>query len=110
MKLSDLPSSTTDWSTITPSEHPGESGTATMRARQFGEIQIRLVEYSAAYVGDHWCHKGHLTFVVAGHMTIEHENGTSWDLRAGTSWHVADDDGSPHRARSINGATVFVVD
>jgi len=81
-----------------------------MRVRQFGEIQVRLVEYSAAYVGDHWCHKGHLTFVVAGEMTIEHQNGTKWTLPAGTSWHVADNDGSPHRARSISGATVFVVD
>ena len=66
MKLVDLPSSMTDWSTVPSSEHPGESGRATVRSRQFGEIQLRMVEYSASYVGDHWCHKGHLTFVVAG--------------------------------------------
>ena len=65
MKLADLPSSMTDWSTVPSSERPGESGRATVRSRQFGEIQLRLVEYSASYVGDHWCHKGHLTFVVA---------------------------------------------
>lgn len=110
MKLTNLPSSITDWSTITPSEHPGESGTAIMRVRQFGEIQLRLVEYSPDYVGDHWCHKGHLTHVISGELLIEHEDGTRWTLPAGTSWHVADDEGSPHRARSVGGATVFVVD
>jgi hypothetical protein len=110
MKLANLPAGITDWSTMTSSEHPGESGTATMRARQFGEIQLRLVEYSPSYVADHWCHKGHVIFVVAGQMSIEHEDGITWNLTAGTSWHVADDDASPHRARSAAGATVFIVD
>ena len=110
MKLADLPSSMTDWSALPSSEHPGESGTAIVRSRQFGEIQLRLVEYSASYVGDHWCHKGHLTFVVSGEMVIEHEDGRALTLPAGTSYHVADDDGPPHRARSERGAMVFVVD
>jgi hypothetical protein len=110
MKLANLPTNITDWSTIASSLHPGESGMATMRARQLGDIQLRLIEYSASYVGDHWCTKGHLTFVVAGQMIIEHQDGATCTLPAGTSWHVADDHGSPHRARSDGGATVFVVD
>ena len=110
MKLADLPSSMTDWSTVPSSEHPGESGSATMRSRQFGEIQLRMVEYSASYVADHWCHKGHLTFVVSGQLVIEHDDGRSLIIPAGTSYHVADDDGRPHRARSERGATVFIVD
>jgi hypothetical protein len=39
MKLADSPSSMTNWSTVPASEHPGESGRATMRSRQLGEIQ-----------------------------------------------------------------------
>ena len=110
MKLANMPASMTDWSNMTPSEYPGESGVAIMRTRKFGELQLRLVEYSASYLGDHWCRKGHVIFVLAGQMFIEHEDGTTWNLTEGTSWHVADDDGSPHRARSAAGATVFVVD
>ena len=110
MKLADLPSSMTDWSTVPASEHPGESGRASVRSRQFGEIQLRMVEYSASYVGDHWCHKGHLTFVVSGQMVIEHEDGRRLTIPAGTSFHVADDHSHPHRARSEGGATVFIVD
>jgi hypothetical protein len=109
MKLVDLPSSMTDWSKVPSSEHAGESGRTTVRSRQFGEIQLRLVEYSPSYLGDHWCHKGHLTFVVSGQMVIEHEDGRSLTIPAGTSYHVADDC-PPHRARSERGATVFIVD
>ena len=64
MKLTNLPSSMTDWATLPSSEHPGESGMAVVRSRQFGEIQLRMVKYSASYVSDHRCNKGHLTFVV----------------------------------------------
>jgi hypothetical protein len=110
MRLANLPAGMTDWSTIGASEHPGESGIATMRTRQFGEIQLRLVEYSASYLSDHWCHKGHVVFVLAGEMFIEHEDGTKWKLTAGTSWQAADNDGSPHRARSAAGATIFIID
>src|SRR5438309_1842083 len=52
MKLADLPSSMADWSTVPSSEHPGECGRATVRSRQFGEVQLRMVEYSASYLGD----------------------------------------------------------
>jgi len=110
LKLADLPSSMTDWTTVPVSELAGESGKACVRSRRFGEIQLRMVEYSALYLADHWCHKGHLTFVVSGQMVIEHEDGRSLTIPAGTSYHVADDYGCPHRVRSERGATVFIVD
>ena len=110
MKLAILPAGATEWSAITSSEHRGESGIAIMRTRQIGDIRLRLVQYSPSYVGDHWCHKGHLIFVVAGQLYVEHKDGTRWNLSPGASWHGSDDDGSPHRARSPGGATVFIVD
>jgi hypothetical protein len=88
----------------------GESGTATARTRQLSEIRARLVEYSAGYVADHWCPKGHIIYVVAGNLIIEHQDGRRFSLAPGMSYHVADDDGPPHRALSDEGATVFVVD
>lgn len=110
MRLENLPVGVTDWLQIPPSSHPGASGTATARTRQFGEIQLRRVDYSAGYVADHWCSKGHLVFVVAGDLTIEHRDGRRYALTSGMSYHVADDDGPPHRALSESGATVFIVD
>lgn len=110
MKLESLPVGIIEWSQVQGRTHPGASGIAAARARQFGEIQLRLIDYSAGYVADHWCAKGHLVFVVAGDVTIEHQDGRRYALTQGTSYHVADDDGAPHRAVSDGGATVFVVD
>ena len=43
-------------------------GVATWRTRQFGDIRVRLVEYSPGYVADHWCEKGHILFCVEGEL------------------------------------------
>ena len=110
MKLDNLPIGMTDWPTIPVVVHPVESGAAAMRTRQIGEIKLRFVEYSGAYVADHWCHKGHIDFVVPGQLVIEHRDGTAFTLQAGTSYHAADDDGSPHGVRPENGATLFIAD
>lgn len=46
MDINDLPFGTTDWATIEPSVHPGETGSAYWRTRQFGPIRVRTVEYT----------------------------------------------------------------
>ena len=48
MQISDIPFGTTDWSTVPETVHPGETGTARWRTRQFGDIRVRVVEYSPA--------------------------------------------------------------
>ena len=48
MRISDIPFGTTDWSTIEPTRHAGEVGTATWRTRKFGDIRVRMVDYSPA--------------------------------------------------------------
>jgi len=108
--LNNFPIGVTDWSQLPVAVFPGESGTATIRARQLGDTQLRLVVYSANYVADHWCHKGHIVFVVSGQLAVEHQHGPSYSLTPGTSYHVADDDGPSHRVRSENGATIFIID
>ena len=111
MKLANMPEAMTDWSRIPATTVPGESGAAAVRARQVGEAQLRIVEYSAGYLADHWCSKGHVIYVISGALTIEHQNHPSaYDLSSGMSWHVADDAALPHRVRSETGAIVFIFD
>ena len=43
MKIDAIPFGTTDWSAVPPTEHPGETGTALWRTRQFGPIRVRMV-------------------------------------------------------------------
>ena len=110
MKLLDLPCGMIDWSRIPANTQPGETGTATARTRTFGDIQLRLVEYSAGYLADHWCDMGHILLVTAGALTIEHRDGARYDLAAGMTWHVADNGAPGHRVISETGATAFIVD
>ncbi len=109
MKLENLPVGITNWSQVPVSVVPGESGRATVRTRQFGGVQLRLVDYSAGYIADHWCSKGHIVFAVMGDLMIEHQGGPRYTLTPGMSYHVADE-GPPHRVLSDAGATIFVVD
>ena len=42
---------------------PAHPGVATWRTRQFGDVRVRLVEYSPGYVANHWCQKGRFLFL-----------------------------------------------
>jgi quercetin dioxygenase-like cupin family protein len=109
MRIDNLPFGTTDWSAVEPTRHPGERGEALWRTRQFGEIRVRMVEYSAGYLADHWCTKGHILFVLDGELHTELEDGRQFVLRAGMSYQVADQ-AEPHRSSTPTGARLFIVD
>jgi hypothetical protein len=109
MQMSGIPFGTTDWSTIAPTEHRGESGVAYWRTQTFGNIRVRLVEYSAGYMADHWCVKGHILLCMNGELHTELEDGRKFILTAGMSYQVADN-AEPHRSYTQTGATLFIVD
>ncbi|CAG2161063.1 DHCW motif cupin fold protein [Cupriavidus numazuensis] len=109
MRIDNLPFGTTDWSAVEPTRHPGERGEALWRTRQFGDIRVRMVEYSAGYLADHWCSKGHILFVLDGELHTELEDGRQFVLRAGMSYQVADQ-AEPHRSSTPTGARLFIVD
>jgi quercetin dioxygenase-like cupin family protein len=109
MEIRDVPFCTTDWSVIRPTEHPGETGTAYWRTLEIGNIRVRMVEYSAGYLADHWCERGHVLLVLEGELTTELNNGASYTLKPGSSYQVADK-AAPHRSRTEKGAKLFIVD
>ena len=109
MLLSDIPFGVTDWSSIEPTVHAGDTGSATWRTSHFGTVRVRMVEYSAGYRADHWCSKGHVLLCLSGELETELEDGRMFRLRAGMSYQVADDT-SPHRSSSPGGARLFIVD
>lgn len=109
MQMHDIPFGTTDWQTVAPTEHPGETGKALWRTRQFGSIRVRMVEYTPGYLADHWCVKGHILFCLAGELHTELEDGRTFVLKPGMSYQVADN-AEPHRSSTAVGATLFIVD
>ena len=100
---------TTDWSSIERTMHPGESGTATWRTQTFDGIRVRMVEYSAGYLADHWCSKGHILLCLDGELHTELADGRTFILRPGMSYQVADG-AEAHRSRTAVGAKLFIVD
>jgi hypothetical protein len=109
MQMNDIPFSTTDWSRIEPTEHPGETGLALWRTCAFGPIRVRMVDYSPGYLADHWCSKGHILLCLEGELHTELEDGRTFLLRPGMSYQVADSS-EPHRSRTASGAKLFIVD
>ena len=109
MKMSNIPFGTTDWSEVEPTEHPGDTGKAYWRTRQFGDLRVRMVEYTPGYLADHWCSKGHILLCLEGELHTELEDGRRFTLTAGTSYQVADN-AEPHRSSTAVGAKLFIVD
>jgi quercetin dioxygenase-like cupin family protein len=109
MKLSPLPMSVTDWAKVEPTRHPGDTGFALWRTRNFADIRVRVVEYSPGYRADHWCSKGHVLYCLAGSLEVELQDGQRFSLRPNQSYHVGDGD-PPHRSHTAEGATLFIVD
>ena len=109
MRIDALPFGTVDWNQVEPTLHPGASGHARWRTRQFGEVRVRMLEYSAGYVADHWCSKGHFLLCLEGELDTELADGRHITLKPGMSYHVADG-AEPHRSMSRTGAKLYVID
>ena len=109
MKISEIPFGITDWSQVEPTERAGESGRAIFRARTFGEVRVRMAEYSPGYRADHWCEKGHILLCLEGELHTELADGRTFILQPGMSYQVADG-AEPHRSSTALGAKLFIVD
>ena len=107
--MNNIPFGTTEWSSIEPTIHGGETGTAYWRTREFGGIRVRMVEYSPGYLAGDWCTKGHILFCIEGELHTELEDGRQFVLKPGMSYQVADN-ADAHRSSTSTGARLFIVD
>ncbi len=106
---SHIPFTVTDWNSVVPEKHNGEKGFALWKVLNFGDIRVRMVEYSPGYIADHWCNKGHIIYCVEGEMVTELKDGRTFTLKQGMSYQVGDNSGS-HRSYTETGVTLFIVD
>ncbi|MBK5277792.1 MAG: DHCW motif cupin fold protein [Bacteroidia bacterium] len=104
-----IPFDVTDWSTVSSTSHPGETGVATWQTKELGGLRIRMVEYSKNYLADHWCQKGHLLFVLEGELITELSDGKKFQMTKGMSYQVSDVLSS-HRSFAPDGAKLLIVD
>ncbi len=107
-----IPFTKIDWNEISRTGHPGEAGTSFWQTVEFSGLRIRIVEYSAGYLADHWCQKGHIVHCLEGSFTTEQEgqeNGAAIVLEKGMTYLVSDEMSS-HRSVSENGVKLLIID
>jgi hypothetical protein len=109
MKLEGLPFTATDWARVPATEHAGESGKAIWKTLQLGDVRVRMVEYTAGYVADHWCSRGHVLLVLEGELVTRLADGRELTSGPGMGFQVGTGD-EPHRSSSPKGARLFIVD
>jgi hypothetical protein len=109
VKIPDLPFGTVDWSQVEVTTHAGTTGEARWRTRHFGEVRVRMLEYTPGYSADHWCSKGHFLLCLEGELETRLADGRSFTLHPGMSYHVADE-AEPHRSATRTGAKLYVID
>ena len=107
--MSNIPFHHIHWDKINKVEHQGAPGTAYWQTLQFGGLRVRIVEYSAGYLADHWCEKGHLVHCLEGAFITELRTGEKIELKKGESYIVSDNLSS-HRSFSEKGVKLLIAD
>jgi len=100
---------TIDWENVPKTGHPGETGRAFWQTVQFPGLRVRRVEYSAGYLADHWCRKGHIVHCLKGEFTSELADGRRFALREGMTY-VVSDEASSHRSITKDGVVLLIID
>lgn len=104
-----FPFSVYDLNQITGEEHPGETGQSIWKTLQLDGLRIREVEYSAGYLADHWCRKGHIVYCLEGSFETRMEGGQAFILTKGMCY-VVSDELSSHKSYSKEGVRLLIID
>jgi len=107
--MSNIPFQSINWELIEKVETNGTSGFTLSQTATFGELTIRLVEFSKGYLADHWCQKGHIVHCLEGEFITELSTGENIKLVKDQSFIVSDNLSS-HRSFSKNGVKLLIID
>lgn len=107
--MSNIPFQTINWDSIPKTEYKGELGTSFWKTIEFEGLRIRMIEYSAGYLADHWCQKGHIVHCLEGEFVSQLKTGEIITLKKGMSY-VVSDELSSHRSASEKGVKLVIID
>ena len=107
--MSNIPFQVIDWDKIPKEEHKGETGTSFWQTLQYDGLRVRIVEYSAGYLADHWCKKGYIVHCLEGEVLNEQENGEKHLLKVGMTYIVSDNLSS-HRSFAKENVKLLIID
>ncbi|KQX23414.1 MULTISPECIES: DHCW motif cupin fold protein [unclassified Sphingomonas] len=110
MNIEACPFTVIAFETLEASHLPGDSGGADYRQKDAGDIRMRIADYSAGYVADHWCDIGHFGYVLSGTVTIELKDKPSVELKAGEAFLVSSFGDAAHRVCTDGPARLLLLD
>jgi len=109
MNEKNIPFQIIDWGSIPKTEHKGQTGHAFWQTLQLQGLRIRIVEYSAGYLADHWCKKGHIVHCLEGEFASELEGKDRYVIKQGMTY-VVSDELSSHRSSTKKGVKLLIID
>jgi hypothetical protein len=107
--MSNIPFNTIKWDDIEKIEYKGETGSAFWQTKQYEGLRIRIVEYTAGYLADHWCKIGHIVHCLEAGFVSELQTGEKFTLTKGMTY-VASVDMSIHRSIAENAVKLLIID
>jgi len=107
--MSEIPFQLIPWDQLGKVEYKGETGLALWQTFSQPGLRVRIVEYSAGYLADHWCQKGHIVHCLEGEFITELADKEVFTLNQGMTYIVSDNLSS-HRSYSQNGVKLLIID
>ena len=104
-----IPFQVINWEDVPVTSHKGERGMAYWQTLQYAGLRIRIVTYSAGYIADHWCRKGHVVHCLQGTLISELESGEVFTLTKGMTY-VVSDELSSHRSTTNDEVKLMIID
>lgn len=104
-----IPFQLINWEKVPKEEHRGETGTSFWQTQQYDGLRLRIVEYGAGYLANHWCKKGHIVHCLEGEVINKQENGDKHLLKAGMTYIVSDNLSS-HRSVAKGKVKLLIID
>ena len=72
--------------------------------------KIRLVEFTKEFIEPDWCKKGHIGYILEGHMEIDF-NGNIITFNTGDALCIPEGDQHKHKAKTISGVVkIFLIE
>ncbi len=105
----EIPFTIIDWSQVPQTEKTGQYGISSQHVMQYPGLRVRIVEYSAGFMADHWCQKGHIVHCLEGSFESEMETGEKFQLSKGKTYIVSDQMSS-HRSNTVAGTKLLIID
>ncbi len=108
MAMSDtVPYTLVDWAQLPNERIPGATGDSFWRTVQLPDVRLRIVEYPADYLADHWCERGHVLHLLEGAVAIEFVGADEQQVQSGMTCRLTP--GHAHRLRTLGAQTAVAL-